>query len=158
MKESIIDVLMNLFKDSLVVEECAEKVELDIVGRLQGQGYTVGEIQKALSWLECFSDVEQISSRLSNYTSLRIFSFEERQKIEDDSRNYLIHLGNLGLLTNGLRERIIDRIMALDEEVVSFKQVQWIACMVFINQDHDVPPETMQALMRKILSPTGHIH
>lgn len=151
MKESILNVLMHLFQDSFASEDVKAFGEIDLLSKLQGEGYSAQEIQQAIKWLESFSESKRTHPRMRLYSSFRIFSFEEAQKLSVECRNYLIQLGNMGLLSNNLRERIIDRIMSLDIQVVTLKQVQWISCMVLVNQERDLPPESMRLLVEKVL-------
>ena len=54
--------------------------------------------------------------------------------IDTDCRGYLMHLGQIGILSAGQRELVIDRLMALDADDIDIEKVKWVVLMVLFSQ------------------------
>jgi len=99
-------------------------------------GFHEGEINKAFDWLDELAwrqgalhesgDISQVS--------MRIYSDEEVQRIDMESRGLLLFLEQNGILDPLSRELVIERAMALENPELDSDDIQWIALLVLLNQ------------------------
>ena len=64
---------------------------------------------------------------------LRIYAAQERDRLSVECRGFLLYLENLGILTPEARELVVDRVMALTEEV-DLERLKWVVLLVLFNQ------------------------
>ncbi|NVJ59231.1 MAG: DUF494 domain-containing protein [Gammaproteobacteria bacterium] len=138
MKTDVLDVLMYIFErfqdqDFVVVEEAGK-----LSSELTEVGFSDGEIDSALDWIDGLVDLRDSASREEQDTtkatfSNRIFTDKERVVLSIQAQGFLYHLQNLGVLDAATREVVIERIMALDIEGVDLEQVKWVTMMVMFN-------------------------
>lgn len=158
MKENVLDVLMYLFENYMDDETDLHPDKESLRIELQEAGFRRNEITKAFTWLESLAaeqaagDVAQPGAR-----SMRVFSDEERVRLDVEARGFLIYLENSGLLTPQQRERVLDRLMALESDDIDVDQVKWVVLMVMFNQPgEDVPQPWMEDLFFE--ERTGEFH
>ncbi|MEA5446193.1 DUF494 domain-containing protein [Gammaproteobacteria bacterium AB-CW1] len=135
-KENVLDVLMYLFENYM--HEDMEEQETDqetLFTELQEAGFPAGEIHKAFQWLEDLAaDGDNLDSPPGATRATRVFSPEENSRISPECRGFLIYVEQIGILDPIQRERVIDRIMALESAAVDLDQVKWIVLMLLFNQ------------------------
>ena len=73
------------------------------------------------------------SSR-SNGRAIRIFDTLEQARLDTDCRGYLVYLEQVGILSPTQRERVIDRLMALDGDEIDIEKLKWVVLMVLFSQ------------------------
>jgi len=135
-KENVLDVLMYLFENYMGDDMEEQDTDQDtLISELEAAGFPSGEIQKAFQWLEDLTSNQHDmdSSRVAR-SSLRIFSTQEQIQISPECRGFLIYIEQIGILDPLQRERVIDRIMALESAAVDLDQVKWIVLMLLFNQ------------------------
>ena len=66
--------------------------------------------------------------------SIRLYTDEETEKLDLDSRGFLMFLEQTGVLDHNTREMVIDRVMALESEEIDLEQLKWVVLMVLFNQ------------------------
>jgi Smg protein len=64
-----------------------------------------------------------------NQASIRVYSEEEKAILNEESQGYLVYLEQAGVLTPVTRELILDRVIALDNELDT-EQLKWIVLIV----------------------------
>ena len=69
-----------------------------------------------------------------NTSSLRIYTDKEREKLDLESRGFLLFLEQMNVLDHSTRELVIDRVMALDNDEIDLDQLKWVILMVLFNQ------------------------
>ena len=135
MKENILEVLMYLFENYMNDEIEFDADEEALRTELEQAGFHKGEISKAFLWLEGLSGLQDGSEQLAlNAKSIRIYTAEEIEKLDLDSRGFLMFLEQTGVLDHNTREMVIDRIMALESEEIDLEQLKWVVLMVLFNQ------------------------
>jgi len=139
MKENMLDVLMYLFEHYMneEAEVSADHDSLKI--RLEEAGFSQGEIGKAFMWLEDLSEQREagafgLKEILSTPGTMRIYSADELESLETESRGFLLFLEQTNVLTPITRELIIDRALALETSTVDLDDLKWIVLMVLFNQ------------------------
>ena len=135
MKENILDVLMYLFENYINDEIEFDSDEEAIRDELLEAGFHQGEINKAFQWLEGLASLHESESISQNQaSSMRIFTPQECEKLDLDSRGFLLFLEQTGVLDHVTREMVIDRVMALDADEIDMEQLKWVVLMVLFNQ------------------------
>lgn len=133
MKETMFDILVYLFEQ--YGHGDTSQLEIDVVrSDMTNVGFDARMVDKAIRWLD---DLEasrsQQSTTAGSENATRVFSLQECQRIDTQTRGFLLHLEQVGIVDRGTRELIIDRLMALDEEIDQ-ELVRWVALMVLGNQ------------------------
>ncbi|MGD8483671.1 MAG: DUF494 family protein [Thioalkalispiraceae bacterium] len=136
MKENILDVLMYLFENYMNDEIEFDTDEESLRVELQEAGFHQAEINKAFTWLEGLVSMqnEGVQHSLLNATSMRVYTSEECEKLDLDSRGFLLFLEQTGVLDHNTRELVIDRVMALEADEIDMEQLKWVVLMVLFNQ------------------------
>ena len=129
-KQSVVDVLMFLFEqylgdDNEVIDE---RDHMQV--RLEEVGFEDREIDLAFDWLEelaMIRDDKDFAPLQEN--SIRVFSEEEKDILNEDGRGFIMHLEQSGILTPVTRELVLDRVIALDHPL-NMEQLKWIVMIV----------------------------
>jgi len=142
MKENVLDVLMYLFENYMDHEEEGEEeganqpdnAALSI--ELQQAGFHESDINKAISWLEGLSDLQdsELNDVIQNTKSFRVFSEQEKRKLNRDCMGFILFMDHIGAFNQNLREIIIDRVMALEAPEIDLEQLKWVMLLVLFNQ------------------------
>ncbi|MGR5470543.1 DUF494 family protein, partial [Vibrio astriarenae] len=81
-------------------------------------GFQQKDIYKALVWLEELAALQQSDAHSAISTSIasastRIYTSSEMQRLDIESRGFLLFLEQINVLTTETREMVIDRVMGL---------------------------------------------
>jgi len=131
------DILMYLF-ENYIHSEAEVMVDHDILtDELTRAGFHQDEIYKALSWLEKLAALQDTDAypyftRETN-RSFRIYTEEEMQLLDVESRGFLMFLEQVNVLDFTTREMVIDRVMELDTKFFSIDDLKWVILMVLFN-------------------------
>jgi len=137
MKESMFDVLMYLFENYMEEDAEFDPDQESLTTELSQAGFPRVEISKAFTWLEGLSDLRESESQLPSEASagsLRVFTAQEMEKIDCESRGFLMFMEQSGVLDSVSRELVIDRLMALEVDEISIEQLKWVILMVMFNR------------------------
>ena len=150
MKETIFDVLMYLFEhymeDELEILPDSDSVRTE----LMAAGFEHIEVNKAFAWLESLSLQRAIKPTIP--TSFRIFSTEEKAKLDLECLDLLMFLERTGILTSANREVVIDRALALEDEEISIEKLKWIVLLVLLSQpDEEIAFSRMEDIVYDLL-------
>jgi Smg protein len=126
--------------------------------KLTAAGFENGDIHDALDWLralgtpheDAYPEAFELCDGFRGYTD------EELAKLSTASRGFLAFLESARVLTPPLRELIIDRAMALEDDTVDLDKLKVIALMVLWARRGSVDTLVLEELL-----PEGgprHIH
>lgn len=90
-------------------------------------GFPKNLIDNAMDWLMELADGEGLAAPT---TAMRLFAPEEQIRLDVESRSRLTQLETQGILSAENRERVIERLLALDTPVISPNEVDWVTLMV----------------------------
>lgn len=158
MKETVIDVLMYLIDVMVDYEEECEPDRYSLREELQCAGFGEWEIERALDWLEGLNSVaiDDVTSE-PRPESIRIYDDFELDRLDASCRGYLLHLEQVGILSQPQRELVIDRLLALHTDEVDSEHVKWVVMMVLFSL-----PGQEQAYMQMedlvLTDATGWLH
>lgn len=136
MKENVLDILMYLF-ENYMDEDTPEKQDRTALSvELQQAGFHIAEIDKAISWLEGLSDLQESNTPevKQSKKSFRVFSEHEKRKLNRDCMGFIMFMDNIGAFEQNIREIIIDRVMALEAPEIDLEQLKWVILLVLFNQ------------------------
>jgi Smg protein len=136
MKESVLDVLMYLFEHYLDEETEVESDQEELRSELLRAGFPEPEVDKAFAWLEGLTNEHGEGGAVdaARVGSVRIYTDEECARLDTACRGLLLFLEQVGVLDALSRERVIDRVMALEGEEIDLEQLKWVVLMVLFNQ------------------------
>ena len=134
MKENVFDVLMYLFENYYMDDDQALAADRDVVHQeLSQAGFPSREIDRAFLWMEGLTsaDATQVTPAAR---SVRLYSSDEMNRIDTESRGFLLFLEQMGVLSPANRERAIEQAMALESDDFDLDQMKWVILMVLFNQ------------------------
>ena len=115
-------------------------------------GFHQKDIYKALNWLEELAALQQTDAQsaisTSAATSMRIFTAQEMERLDLESRGFLLFLEQIKVLTPDIREMVIDRVMGLETNEFELDDLKWIILMVLFNVPGN---ENAYTLMEELL-------
>lgn len=158
MKENMFDVLMYLFEHYYMDDESDLSPDRESLhSELLEIGFPSAEINQAFEWLEGLSEQKLEIEALQTGFSLRVFSDQELERLDAESRGFILYLEQMGILQAEAREHVIDRVMALETEDFDITQLKWVILMVLFNQPG---AEAAYAWMEDLVfdSVPGYIH
>ncbi|WP_455234930.1 DUF494 family protein [Thiogranum longum] len=159
MKENMFDVLMYLFEHYYMDEEIEPSPDRESLhSELLEAGFPSSEINQAFEWLEDLSVQKHIIQTPQTENAIRIFSERECERLDAERRGFLLFLEQMGILPPEARERVIDRVMALETDDFDITQLKWVILMVLFNQPG---AEAAYAWMEDLVFdsfPGGYIH
>jgi Smg protein len=136
MKEGVLDILIYLFENYFdgELDDGFEPDRETLKQELERAGFAAPEVERALGWLEELATNPVRAELGSTARAIRIFDALEQTRLDTDCRGYLVHLEQIGILSPTQRERVIDRLMALDGDDIDIEKLKWVALMVLFSQ------------------------
>ena len=150
------EILVYLFENYYQGEPCPDPGTL--ARKLTDAGFGDEDITDALYWLRHLSPPsgEPYPEAFELCDAFRAHTEAELAKLSTGSRGFVTFLESAGVLTPPLRELIIDRAMALPDEVVDLDKLKVIVLMVLWARRGDVDTLILEELL-----PEGgprHVH
>lgn len=133
MKETALDVLMYLFENYMEGEFSDMDNQETLRTELTAAGFPDEEVSHAFSWLDGLVAQRQQPLNLGAGNPLRLYAASEMRRINAACRGFLMYLEQLGILAPESRELVIDRVMALEEDV-DLERLKWVILLVLFNQ------------------------
>jgi Smg protein len=159
MKENMFDVLMYLFEHYYMDEETELSPDRESLhSELLEAGFPSSEINQAFEWLEDLSVQKHHIRSPQTENPIRIFSDRECERLDTESRGFLLFLEQMGILRSEAREHVIERVMALETDDFDINQLKWVILMVLFNQPG---AEAAYAWMEDLVFdslPGGYLH
>lgn len=135
MYENMVDVLIYLYENYMDGEARPPVDQDELEEELSLAGFTNGEIQKALRWLDELAAgvrTPQIKAHIGQ--SMRVYVEAECAKLDLEARGLLLFLEHSGILDPVSRELVIDRVLAIDHGIVSVEELKWVVLLVLMNR------------------------
>ena len=144
MKEGVIDVLMYIFSSYADHDDSLPEDRDSINADLKAAGFDMLEIDKAFEWLDGLALADDIPPVNQSSYSTRVFATEEIQRLNLTARGFLVFLEQSGVLTPKLRELVINRVMALDDDSeIDIEELKWVVMMVLFNSAEEQDEGTL---------------
>ena len=122
--EDVIDII------SYLLDHLDDEDDDMLEDRLRAVGFPDDDIQRALDWMEGFAVEEQEET---SPRSLRAYHPYEQQNLSVAARGQLHDWERLGVINGAMRERIIDRLLALELDDTDLETLDWVTFMVMAN-------------------------
>ncbi len=127
MQPNVLDALLYIF-DVVLDDMPTDDMDSDHIEQaLSEAGFPQNLIDNAMDWLMELADGEGLAAPT---TAMRLYAPEEQARLDVDSRSRLTHLEYQGILSAENRERVIERLLALDTPIISANEVDWVTLMV----------------------------
>lgn len=158
MNENLLDVLLYLFENYPICDlQDGGSVRHD----LDEAGFLPEEIDDAFAWLRDTSPISQQLITVPGNTAVRLFTQEESERLSPACQGCLLALQEQQVLDGTTREIVIDRLMALADEVndadeIDVEQLKWVVMMVLSNGHDDTAYARMEALINAEISGAAH--
>jgi len=156
------DILMYLFENLVHNQSDIAVDEDELTDELINAGFHHDEIYKALAWLEKLCELQTTDANsylqyTSKTRSVRIYTFEEQQRLDVDSRGFLLFLEHINVIDSFTREMVIDRVMELETKEFDVLDLKWVVLMVLFNvPGKELAYEQMEDLIFE--APEGLLH
>jgi Smg protein len=136
MKEGVLDILIYLFENYFdgELDEGFEPDRDTLTQELERAGFPTAEVERALAWLEELATDPARADLAPTARAIRVFDALEQARLDTDCRGYLVYLEHVGILSPSQRERVIDRLMALDGDDIDIEKLKWVVLMVLFSQ------------------------
>ncbi|MGC8467562.1 MAG: DUF494 domain-containing protein [Acidithiobacillus sp.] len=139
--EDVIDII------SYLLDHLDDEDDLEVEDQLRAVGYPEEDIQRALDWMDGF---DAVSEQHDNARATRAYHPWELRNLSVATRGQLQEWERLGVINGVLRERIIDRLLALELDEADVDTLDWVAFLVLANEPG---PESLW--MDNLLDPDG---
>jgi Smg protein len=141
------EVLVYLFEKYYQTDAWSDQ---DALARsLSEAGFENEHIHDALDWLRGLGNAneEPLPVEFDRRDSFRGWSDEELAKLATSSRGFITFLESAGVLTPGLRELIIERAMAVEDNTVELGKLKVIVLMVLWTRHGSVDTLVLEELL-----------
>jgi len=147
--ENLIDVLIFIYENYMDADNQPQD-QILLEEELAKAGFSTEEIHKAFDWLDelAWRQGSLTEAATDSRHSARIFTDQEQQRLDLETRGMLLYLEQIGILDAASRELVIERAMALDAEDLTADDVKWIVLLVLLNQPGQ---ESAFALMEEMI-------
>lgn len=141
------DVLVYLFENFYQADGRPDHETL--ARKLHAAGFENDDIHDALDWLNGLAAPSEPGrlERLDLRPTFRGYNTQETAKLTTESRGFLAFLESARILAPRLRELIIERAMALPDEVVGLDKFKVIVLMVLWTQRGSVDALVLDELL-----------
>ena len=145
MTNSILDVLTYMFdyifESADYGSSSSEIDDASLKAHLSEAGFDNARIDKALLWLENIAAVQDgktspISASVNG--GIRIYTDEEKSRLDAKARGFLLFLENMGQLNATQRETIIEQVLSLGDSNISLDDLKWVVMMVLGNSQDEL--------------------
>jgi Smg protein len=134
MYENMVDVLIYLYENYMDGESNPPSDQGELEDELSQAGFTKGEIEQALTWLDGLAAGAETPYADHKLGSVRIFTDHEASRLELEARGYLLFLEQNGILDPASREMVIERALAMEHGPVSVDELKWVVLLVLMNR------------------------
>ena len=132
------DLLVYMFEKYISSKNNLDFANMSL--ELEAAGFNNKDIESALDW---FAELKKMSVRIPQSQSLklndklRIFTDKEKEKFSIDGLGFILFLEQAQVLNSIEREIIIDRAMALNQNIINIDEVRWIVMMTLWNNGRE---------------------
>ncbi|OGT91675.1 MAG: hypothetical protein A2286_09490 [Gammaproteobacteria bacterium RIFOXYA12_FULL_61_12] len=135
MTDTMVDVLIYLYENYMDGETPPPTDQNTLMEELSMAGFPNVVVEKAIQWLDELALMQmEPNAKPSRLNAMRIYTDEEKQRLDQDCRGLLLFLEQNEMLDPISRETVIERAMALDTGLVGEDELKWIVLLVLMNQ------------------------
>ncbi|NCF10709.1 MAG: DUF494 family protein [Gammaproteobacteria bacterium] len=134
MKSDVLELLVYLFEHYMDDDGDHLPDEEGLRDELQQAGFRLQDIRKAFAWLGDLADRPEGLGTTATASALRHYDETELTRLDPECRGFLLFLEQNGVLNPVSRERVIDRLMALEGDLISLEHVKWVVLLVLFSE------------------------
>ncbi len=135
MNENVVDILIYLYENYMDGDHPPPDDQHALRDDLAEVGFSQNEIDKAFSWLdELAKQIGQPPAPVHQANATRIFTEEENNRLDVDTRGLLMFLEQNEIINATGRELVIERALALESLYINVDDLKWIVLLVLMNQ------------------------
>jgi Smg protein len=135
MYADMVDVLIYLYENYMDGDTPPPADQHELKEELTEAGFSTGEIDKALVWLDELADTVGTSDEgACAGRSVRIYTEQECRRLDVEARGLLLFLEHNGILDPISRELVVERALALDTSALTVEELKWIVLLVLMNR------------------------
>lgn len=136
-EESVLSVLMYLFKYHMQ-ENCElDLLEQELLPKLEQAGFKKPTIIQALGWLSNLAQAVKESANEQSNIGFRVFNPYEEKLLSKECRGFILSLEQQGILNPLTRELVINQVLDLAAEGIDHSLIKWVTLMVLFNQPNE---------------------
>ncbi|MBL0030017.1 MAG: DUF494 domain-containing protein [Rhodanobacteraceae bacterium] len=133
MKESVLSVLVYLFRNYFLGEPDTVHDRDSLQSELIDAGFDALHVGKAFDWLAELQDDTHTAANVARSQPVRVYAAEELDLLDAECRGFLMALEQRGVLDAEARERVIERALALEQSPVDLHDLKWVVLLVLYN-------------------------
>jgi Smg protein len=128
---------MYLFENYIHSEAEVNADQDELIDELTRAGFHRDEIFKALDWIEKLAALQYCETHpymaRVNGNSVRVYTPQEMERLDVQSRGFLLFLEQVNVLDFATRELVIERVMEIDTREFTLDDLKWVILMVLFN-------------------------
>jgi Smg protein len=140
----MIDILFYLFEHYLP-DACPEPAAL--ARKLIAAGFEDDDVSQAIDWLAGFDAAAAASPALALSRSVRLYHDSEITRLPAECRGFLAFLEQAEAIDATARELILERALALPDEVIALNKLKGIVLMVVWRQQLPLDALVLEELL-----------
>jgi len=141
------EIIQYLYDHYLVDDHYPDAEALAL--KLSTAGFDQAEIEQALTWLDGLSELDPEGEAGLSHGGMRLYNEHEIMRLAPEGRGFLTYLENAGLLSAYAREWVIERALALEEQVVPAEKIKWVALLALWKLGGSLSALWLEDLVRK---------
>jgi Smg protein len=140
----MIDILFYLFEHYLP-DACPEPAAL--AKKLLAAGFEDEDVSQALDWLAGFEEIDAASPALELSTGSRFYHESEMARLPAECRGFIAFLEQAEAIDAAARELILERALAMPDDVISLAKLKGIVLMVVWRQQLPLDALVLEELL-----------
>lgn len=130
------EVLIYLFENYLQDNVEDVRDHETIADELHAAGFPPAEVSKAFDWLKALGNLRERGGApvTAAECSIRHYTPHEMRRLNMSARGFLLFLEQIGVLDCHLRELVVDRVLALDDDAIDLDDLKWVILIVLFSQ------------------------
>lgn len=134
MKSDVLELIVYLFEHYMGDDTDGLPDEEGLRDELQQAGFRLHDIRKAFAWLGDLAERPEPHGGGATTSALRHYDPAELARLDAECRGFLLFLEQNAILNPLSRERVIDRLMALEGDAITVEHVKWVVLLVLFSE------------------------
>jgi Smg protein len=136
-EESVLNIIMYLFKHELFDEFEINNAKPSLVNQLEKAGFDRQMISRALQWIANLEKQANTPISLTSQNAIRVYSKEECSFLSKECRGFIHFLEQSDILKPYTREMVLTQLSALQKERIDIHLIKWVTMLVLFTQRNE---------------------
>jgi Smg protein len=137
MKESVLDVLVYLYQNYFQSAPDQVHDRDQLTQDLVDAGFDGEQVERAFAWLLELQEALTQPQETLQLGPVRVYSDEEQDRLGVDGVSFLMRLESQGQIDARVREQVLERVAALDEDSIEVDELKWVVLLVLFNRSDE---------------------